>query len=34
MISARYGLSDALSALDAIRNRTATGKLVIDCRAV
>lgn len=30
MISARYPLSDAMSALEAIRNRTATGKLVIE----
>lgn len=31
MISATYSLEDAMDALDAIRNRTATGKLVIDC---
>lgn len=31
MVSAVYSLSDAMEALDAIRNRTATGKLVIRC---
>ncbi|WP_296989321.1 NADPH:quinone oxidoreductase family protein [Thalassospira sp. UBA1131] len=32
MISAVYRLEDAMDALTAIRERTATGKLVIDCR--
>lgn len=32
MISATYRLSDAMIALEAIRNRTATGKLVINMR--
>lgn len=32
MISAVYRLEDAMDALTAIRDRTATGKLVIDCR--
>ncbi|MDG4721468.1 NADPH:quinone oxidoreductase family protein [Thalassospira aquimaris] len=32
MISATYPLSDAMIALEAIRNRTATGKLVINMR--
>lgn len=31
MVSAVYSLSDAMDALEAIRNRTATGKLVIRC---
>ena len=31
MVSAVYSLSDAMVALEAIRNRTATGKLVIRC---
>jgi len=31
MISQKYPLADAMDALVAIRNRTATGKLIIDC---
>lgn len=33
LISKTYPLSEAMTALDAIRDRSATGKLVIDCRA-
>ena len=33
MISATYELADAMEALSAIRDRTATGKLVIRCGA-
>ncbi len=32
LISKTYALSKAMTALDAIRDRSATGKLVIDCR--
>ncbi|MEQ8389757.1 MAG: NADPH:quinone oxidoreductase family protein [Thalassospira sp.] len=34
MISAKYPLADAMDALGAIRDRSATGKLIIDCRDI